>query len=428
MDKNLLWVWLSLSCTPGSQTFKKLIDSFGSVEAIYEANDKQINSAINPRSSDRSSLLDKDIAKAKKILEFCTQKKVGIVTYGDKEYPNALRSIENPPVLLYYRGKLPDFNNSISIGVVGTRSLSPYGRKCAYELSYDLAKSGAIIVSGMALGIDGVAHTGAITAEKPTVAVLGCGINICYPNEHLGLAREIVKLGCVITEYPPDTRPAKFNFPCRNRIISGLSQGLLLVEGGERSGALITARNAKEQGRRVYAVPGNVGSKNSEASNLLLKNGAKLTTSAEDIICDFEATGPVLLNRFNLEKVRPNINVAMRNSGVSALTADDYSFAPPTMQPRAPQRIEHTSVQSEPVAPATEVNVAPQDGASGEFAFDKVALKVYKRIPEGVECSFESLSGDGITVADVATAVLKLQVGGFVTVYPGDTVSRKFKS
>ena len=428
MDKNLLWVWLSLSCTPGSQTFKKLIDSFGSVEAIYEANDKQINAAIDPRSSDRSSLVDKDITKAKRVLEFCTQKRVGIVSYGDDAYPNALRTIPNPPVLLYYRGKLPDFNNSISIGVVGTRSISPYGRKCAYELSYDLAKAGAIVVSGMALGIDGVAHTGAITAEKPTVAVLGCGINICYPNEHLGLAREIVKLGCVITEYPPDTRPAKFNFPCRNRIISGISQGLLLVEGGERSGALITARCAKEQSRRVYAVPGNVGSKNSEASNLLLKSGAKLTTSAEDIICDFETPGKPLLNRFNLEKVRPNINVAMRNSGVSALTADDYSFAPPTMQPRAPITSEPARVQSEPTPPSPPLNDASQENSSSEFTFDKIALKVYKRIPEGVECSFESLSGDGITVADVATAVLKLQVGGFVTVYPGDTVSRKFKS
>lgn len=423
MDKMLLWIWLSLACKPGSQSFKKLYEKFGSVEAIYNATDREINSAIDPRSSDRAALTQKELDKSKSVLEFCTSKRVGIVTYEDSSYPIALRSIPNPPVLLYYRGTLPNFNKSVSIAVVGTRSLSSYGRKCAYELSYDLAKSGALIVSGMALGIDGIAHTGAIAAGAPTVAVLGCGINVCYPQEHLGLAREIVKCGCVITEYPPHTKPMKFNFPCRNRIISGISQGTLLVEGGERSGALITARNAKEQGRKVYAVPGNVGSKNSEASSLLLKNGAKLVTSAEDIICDFEKCGEALLNRFNLKNARTDINLAMRNSGASAITADDLSF------PRSSQRQAFRSIAPKNHNTPVSETHSGRDSSdnSSEFQFDKLALTVYKRIPEGVECSFDELAGDGITVCDVASALLKLQVGGFVTIYPGDTVTRKFK-
>lgn len=428
MDKRLLWVWLSLACTPGSQTFKKLYDKFGSVEAIYEATDKQINSTINPRSSDRAAVTEKELDKAKLVLDFCISKQVGIVTYEDDAYPKTLRSIDNPPVLLYYRGILPDFKKHISIGVVGTRKLSSYGRKCAYELSYDLACSGAIIVSGMAKGIDGVAHTAALSAGMPTVAVLGSGINVCYPKEHLQLAREIVKCGCVITEYPPFAKPLGFHFPCRNRIISGIPQGVLLIEGTERSGALITATRAKEQGKLVYAVPGNVGSKNSEASNIMLKDGAKLTTCAEDIISDFENHGEALLNRFKLKEHRPDLYEAMRNSGASAITADDFSFAPKIKRPPVGIDNAPTTGATLRVAAAPELKKSePNTEEAPAFGFDKIALTVYKRIPEGVECSFESLAGDGIDVRDVAKAVLKLQIGGFVTVYPGDTVARKFK-
>lgn len=428
MDNRLLWVWLSLACTPGSQTFKKLYDKFGSVEAIYEATDKQINSAINPRSSDRAAVTEKELDKAKAVLDFCISKQVGIVTYEDDAYPKTLRSIVNPPVLLYYRGSLPDFNKYISIGVVGTRKLSSYGRKCAYELSYDLACSGAIIVSGMAKGIDGVAHTAALAAGMPTVAVLGSGINVCYPKEHLQLAREIVKCGCVITEYPPFAKPLGFHFPCRNRIISGIPQGVLLIEGTERSGALITATRAKEQGKLVYAVPGNVGSKNSEASNIMLKDGAKLTTCAEDIISDFENHGEALLNRFKLKEHRPDLYEAMRNSGASAITADDFSFTPKIKRPPVGIDNAPTTGATLRVAAAPELKKSePNTEEAPAFGFDKIALTVYKRIPEGVECSFESLAGDGIDVRDVAKAVLKLQIGGFVTVYPGDTVARKFK-
>ncbi len=432
MDKRILWIWLSLACTPGSHTFAKLYEKFKSLEAIYSATDKEINSAIDPKSSDRIALLDKELDKANEIFDFCQRMNVGIVTYEDTSYPQALRKIPNPPVLLYYRGSLPDFNKYISIAVVGTRNLTSYGRQNAYNLSYDLAKSGALIVSGMALGIDGMAHTAALTADMPTVAVLGSGINICYPSGHLKLAREIVKRGCVITEYPPNTKPFAYNFPCRNRIISGISNALLLIEGTERSGALITARTAKEQGKSVYALPGNVGSKTSEASNLLLKNGAKLATSAEDIIADYEKSGYALLNRFNLLPDRPNINTAMKEFGTEAITADDDIFTPSRKRITKSKDLEN--IQDSNNSSNTENNTLKSNNANTSndtataFHFDATALKIYKRIPEGVECSYDSLTGDGIDARDVATAVLKLQIGGFVTIHPGDFVSRKFKA
>ena len=431
--EELYWLWLSLAVSPGSHSFKKLLNKFKTVEEIYKATDKMINSAIDPKSSDRAALIDKSLDKATEVRDFCKKMNIGIVTYGDELYPDSLRKIPNPPVLLYYRGKLPKFGDYVSLSVVGTRYPTSYGRKNAFELSYDLARAGALIVSGMAIGVDGVAHASAIAAGMPTVAVLGCGINVCYPKIHLSLAREIVKCGCVITEYPPNTEPIGNHFPRRNRIIAGLTQATILIEGAEKSGALITARIAKENGRRVYAVPGNVNNKMSAAANLLIKDGASAVTSAEDVIKDFEKQGRVLLNRFNLSKTRPNIHSVLKAASVSAVTPDDDIFVPSrkritTKEERAIEVQKKEIPKS--VAPKEIKNkneAQKNNDAPSSAVFDAVALKVYKRIPEGVECSYDSLTGDGVTISDVATAVLKLQIMGFVTVYPGDFVSRKFK-
>ena len=326
--EELYWLWLSLAVSPGSHSFKKLLNKFKTVEEIYKATDKMINSAIDPKSTDRKGLIDKSLDKATEVRDYCKRMNIGIVTYADDLYPESLRQIPNPPVLLYYRGKFPKFNDYVSIGVVGTRYPTSYGRKNAYEISFDLARAGALIVSGMAIGVDGVAHASALAAGMPTVAVLGSGINVCYPKIHLSLAREIVKCGCVITEFAPNTEPIGNHFPRRNRIIAGLTQATLLIEGAEKSGALITARIAEENGRKIYAVPGNVNNKMSAAANLLIKSGASAVTSAEDVIKDFEKQGRVLLNRFNLSKTRPNIHSVLKAASVSAITPDDDIFTP----------------------------------------------------------------------------------------------------
>ena len=431
--EELYWLWLSLAISPGSHSFKKLLKKFKTIEEIYKATDKMINSAIDPKSSDRAGLIDKSLDKATEIRDFCKKMNIGIVTYADELYPESLKEIPNPPVLLYYRGTLPKFNDYVAVSVVGTRYPTSYGRKNAYELSYDLARAGALIVSGMAIGVDGVAHASALAAGMPTVAVLGSGINVCYPKIHLSLAREIVKNGCVITEYPPNTEPIGNHFPRRNRIIAGLTQATLLIEGGEKSGALITARIAEENGRKVYAVPGNVSNKMSVAANLLIKNGAAAVTSAEDVIKDFEKQGRALLNRFNLSKARPNIHEVLKAASVSAITPDDDIFTPSrkrvtTKEQRVKEAEKKDANKSiAPIAPTENKAQSNYDDTLPQGMFDAIALKVYKRIPEGAECSYESLAGDGVTISDVATAVLKLQIMGFVTVYPGDFVSRKFK-
>lgn len=418
MQNLIYWIWLSLACTPGSQTFANLLSKFDDAKEVYDADDSAIASAVTSRSRDYEALTSKDLEQAQLILDFCTSKNVGILTYADDRYPDSLRDIPTPPVLLYYRGILPDFSTLFSVAVVGTRRLTEYGKKNAFNIAYDLARAGATVISGMAIGIDAVAHAGALAAGKTTVAVIGSGIDVCYPKEHRPLAREIVKTGCVFTEYPPGSRPDGHNFPVRNRIISGLSKVTLVIEGKERSGALLTARHAKEQGRTVYAVPGNVGNPNSEVCNLLLKNGARVCTCADDIVRDFEMSSLGKLNPFELAKSAPvNMPEVLSMLKIACVTKDDPIFK--TSRSKAPK---DPSPREESI-PAVEQ--AAQPAPNPDFSsFDAKALKIYKKIPLGEECTIESLADAELTMRDVMKGLLKLEMGRFITVLPGEKVRR----
>lgn len=420
IDERIYWIWLSCACTPGSTTFKKLLSSTGSAYEIYALDSSRLSAIITSRSKDYPALTDKSLDRATEIFEYCVNKNIGIVTYGDREYPSILKDIPTPPVLLYYRGKLPDFDREFAVSVVGTRLLSDYGRKNAFMISYDLARSGALIVSGMAIGIDGVAHAGALSAGKPTVAVIGSGIDVLYPTAHGKLAREIVKEGCVLTEFAPGTRPDKFNFPVRNRIISGLSSATLVIEGKERSGALLTARHAREQDRVVYALPGNVGNPNSQLSNLLIRNGAILCTAADDIVRDFEIKSKGRLNPHKLAENAPvNMNEALSYLKVACVTPADDIFKPSRTRKNAS---ETASVEKEPL----QKQEIPKVETPDMLGFDKTAIAIYKRIPVGEECAVESLVGDEFSMRDVMKGLLKLEMGRFITMLPGERVRRNF--
>lgn len=427
MHKLVYWLWLSLACTPGTATFPRLIEKFGDAKSIYDADSKSIARCIDPRSSDRVRLDDKSLDKAQEILDYCRRLRIGLLSYDDEKYPKQLKEIQSPPVILYYRGVLPDFNSAFCVSIVGTRSLSDYGRRNTFKISYDLASAGATIVSGMAMGIDGVAHAGALEADKPTVAVIGSGIDICYPNQHLALAREIVKTGCVITEFPPHTPPTKHNFPIRNRIISGLSAATVVIEGKERSGARITAGYALEQKRKLYALPGNIGSENSEVTGMLLKNGAQALTSADDIVRDFQDAYPKVINPFNLKTKLPvDIMESLSRYSVVAVCAGDDIFPEvPSRRPRRKSESEayqkrETKVEKNDVVVDNDNEVAP--------CIDSLAFEVYKKIPTSGECSVESLVDSNISLRDVMKCLLKLEMGHFIKMLPGDRVSRKFKS
>lgn len=206
------------------------------------------------------------------------------ISLNDSKYPLLLSKISDPPSFLFYEGELPK-KDDILIAIVGSRACSAYGRQVAYELSFNLAKEGIVIVSGLALGIDSIAHQAALDAKGRTVAVLGCGLDIIYPSSHQKLAKEIIKKeGAIVSEFSPGTPPLPHHFPLRNRIISGISVATVVVEAALRSGALITARYALEQGREVFAVPGPVYSQNSQGTNNLIKMGASPVTSFEDVM------------------------------------------------------------------------------------------------------------------------------------------------
>ena len=421
MNDIVYWIWLSLCCTPDTSTFPKLLERFSGAKEIYEASDKEISSCLGHNSSDRSALLKRDLERAHSIYSFCEKRGVGLLSYASEKYPASLRNIKTPPVLLYYRGKLPDFDKLFLVSVVGTRSLSDYGRRYAFKISYDLASSGATVVSGMAMGIDGVALAGAISAGGTTVAVLGSGIDVCYPEGHLTLAREIVKCGCVMTEYAPGTSPGRYNFPKRNRIISGLCAATLVIEGREKSGALITARCAKEQGRAVYAMPGNIGSPNSEVSNLLLKNGARLCTCADDIVRDFESLYPGVLNPFNLSpNVKVDIMAELSRLSVIAVCQSDDIFTPPRTRKKS------AHIEPKPEAPNSTDTIDLPSNEPPE-SFDPKALKIYKRIPVDGDCPIESLVDDEISLREVMKLLLKLEMGNFISMLPGESVQRKAK-
>ena len=279
------WLWLSLKLNNQNSVFQRLLDAFGnSPRKIYDANENDLRRYGILSDGQINALLNKDLSEAISICNYCKWNNIGIMNYGDSVYPESLKSMKNPPILLYYMGNLPNLNNKVCVSVVGTRKMTEYGMRSGYKIAYELASAGAVVVSGMALGIDSIAHAGAIGGKGTTIAVLGCGIDVIYPKQHRKLRKYICENGAVITAYHPGTPAYKNNFPERNAIISALSEGTLIVEAPMRSGALITADCAAEQSRTIYALPGSIEEPMSEGPNYLIKNGALAITSARDIL------------------------------------------------------------------------------------------------------------------------------------------------
>ena len=303
-DRRLLWLWLSLACGPASPTAERLLDHFETVEAIYEAGADDY--AAVPRIEKRvlEKLTDKSLLTAGEVNAYCQNEGIGILTLDSPLYPSRLARIRRKPILLYYKGILTELDREVCIAEVGTRSMTEYGSRAAYSVAYDMAKAGAVVVSGMAKGVDGMAHRGALDAGGYTVAVLGCGIDRAYPAEHAGLMQDIIRQGLVLTEYEPFSKPEGWHFPQRNRVISGLSLAAVVVEAPTGSGALITARTALEQGRDVYALPGKVGEHNSIGTNELIREGASLVTGAADILTVYQPFYPGKINLNHLTEIR----------------------------------------------------------------------------------------------------------------------------
>lgn len=291
------WIWLAHR--PGLRDWMKirLLNHFSDPEDIFFADREAYSAVENLTVEALEGLEDKDLTAAQEILDRCERENLQILTYQEEGYPARLKNIFDPPTVLYYKGSLPNLNAAPVIGVVGTRSASPYGIQTARQMGGEIGACGGVVVSGLAKGIDSAAMSGALNAGGTVVGVLGCGADIVYPASNKALFRDVERYGCILSEFAPGTPPAKWTFPKRNRIISGLSNGVLVVEAPEKSGALITARLAAEQGRDVFAVPGNVNQSGCIGSNRLMQDGAMVAMSGWDVMREYESQYPDVVHK-----------------------------------------------------------------------------------------------------------------------------------
>ena len=288
------WLALGRIRGVGGVSFKKITARFADPAAVFRASAAELAEIEGLHRELIHSIANfNDWAEIDKEIQRARAAGIKMIPFSDAAYPGSLRAIADPPPLLYVKGELRD-NDSKAIAIVGSRSASDYGRRIARDLARGLASFGFTVVSGMARGIDGMAHESALQAGGRTLAVLGSGVDRAYPPEHEMLYRRISENGAVISELPMGARPIAFNFPARNRLISGLSLGVVVVEATEKSGSLITASLAAEQGREVFAVPGEAGASRSRGSHRLIRQGAKLVETVEDII---EEIAPQLSRR-----------------------------------------------------------------------------------------------------------------------------------
>lgn len=323
------WLWLTNLRGLSNQTRLALLRHFGTPEDIYYADEGEILLTEGITRQQAALLADHDLTAANRILADCQRLNISLLTLQDAAYPSRLKNIYDPPCLLYYKGRMPAFDEEAAIAVVGTRDCTPYGVACAEKLSFGLASGGALIVTGLAAGVDSAAARGALRASGTVAGVVGNGLDVTYPYENRYLYEDVAAAGVLISEYPPGTRPAASHFPVRNRILSGLALATLVVEAPERSGALITANTALEQGRDVFAVPGPIDAENSVGCNRLIRDGAGLVSEAWDILREYEARFPDKL-RQKESREEPEV------LGYQARQKEEPRAVPPSLDPADP--------------------------------------------------------------------------------------------
>jgi len=394
------WIWFV--CLQGitPEQKRELLKMFPDPEDLYHAELEDGDPNYPPQVI--QALSEKDLTQACQIGRQCKEKNIRAVTYGDTAYPERLRSIGDPPLLLYYKGELPHFDAQPVIGVVGTRKATATGKSAARDIAQELAACGALVVSGGAAGIDSEAHLGALAEGVPTVAVLGCGVDVVFPKTNRKLFEKIEGNGCLISEYPPGTPSLPWHFPERNRIISGLSNGILVVEAPEKSGALITARTALEQGRDVFAVPGAVNSFASTGSNGLLREGAGAVLSGWDILKDYETQFPGVRQRQPTHKI-PDAQQIFRVATEIQLPVCDKNS------------VDNSALN------------AYSDQGSGANENDTLTQKLLKCIgPEPVSVD-DVIAQVQAPAAEVLSVLTKMALMGKILNHPGRMVSLKRK-
>ncbi len=410
MEHELSWIELSECLGARCIHFRPLLEAFGSPEAILAASEERLKEAAPELSKTaRKAILNRaNAARADKILSYCRRTKdVHVYPFDHEKYPSAFRELADPPVLIYCEGTLPDLDTLATVGVVGSRESDAYGEQVAYTMSFELAAAGAVIVSGMAEGIDSVAAAGALAAGGATVSVLGCGIDRTYPNHHKRLRSECLLRGAVITEYAPGTPPNGYNFPIRNRLIAALSRVVLLPQAREGSGALITARHAALYGREIFVVPGDITRVCSAGSNQLLQAGARVALDAEDLLYALSPTYHETLSFKDMEEATQH--AAYDENVLRRLGIRDAS----ERKKRAGQK------KREKAPEKADVTEREKSGNSPDLSMlDARRRALYDALPDG-KFSPDALVTAEISVSDVLSALTLFEVYGLVRVHRG---------
>lgn len=403
------WIWLSTRPHMNDRDRLSVLSHFGSPEDIYFADSAAYADVEGMTKQIAESLQEKDLHEAGAILQQCVDLGIHICTYNDGAYPARLKNIADPPMVLYYVGHLPDLDGTPVIAAVGTRKASAYGLNVAKRIGGQLARCGAIVVTGMAEGNDGAAAAGALTAGGTVVGVLGSGVDIVYPACNRGLFADVERHGCLISEFPPGTEPFRWNIPRRNRIISGLSNGVLVVEAPQTSGALITARQAADQGRDVFVVPGNVDVPSCIGSNALLREGAIPVRNGWDIVSEYLSLYPEKIRKdagfvqpagyMGVERTEPMVAQKPKKPTVTAKTAENMPKDGIDKQPSQPYYDIQTLTGDQKTIAQLLVN--------GEMLVDDV------------------IAASGMPAADVLSQLTLMEIQGIVVRKPGKRVALK---
>ena len=371
--------WLWLANLPGMSAYMAMryLRAFPSIKSLYLAGEAELRQIPGAKSGEVKLLCQKEIFKAELIEDTCRRTGIQVLCMQDAAYPDRLRNIDDPPLVIYVKGELPPVDDRLTIAVVGTRKCGEYGRETARRIGSELAAHGAVIVTGLADGIDAAAAEGALRNGGSVIGVLGCGADIVYPAKNRELFAAVERCGALVSEFPPGTPAVGWHFPVRNRIISGLSLGVTVVEAPMKSGSLITASRAQEQGRDVFVVPGTVNDPNFQGSNALIRDGAQLIFGGTDILEEYRFRYPELLREY-----RPSQQPVRGNATDCALDkreSEDYSSLEEQLE-----------------------------------SLTEPELKLVGTLAEGVFYPDELLRRSGLSASDGMAALTMLEIKGYV--------------
>lgn len=429
MYNAVCWVAMQLVFGYGNSRAMEVLQYFDDLNDFFKADESKLKAMRLLTPAELVRLKKVDFSEAENIVSYCGQKGYKILTPQSEDYPKRLMRIKNPPCALYVSGNLPNLDDELALAMVGTRNCTKNGIIVGSVLSYRLAEAGAIIISGGAVGIDTACSRGAVAVNKPSVIVLGCGLDYPYLLKNRKIRDDVVKNGAVISEFPPKTAPSKTTFPIRNRIMSALSNGVVLIEAPEKSGALITVNCALEQGKDVFVLPGDITNKNYVGNNHLLQEGANAVYTPKDILTEYASEYPHKLYLRNaaipLAEDRLFINMYNKNRSVP----DDKFMHGTRRKEYAKRDNDNTAAQSVERAAQNPVKYADKQGNNKavmtfslpdlNFDTDETVKKVYNCFTNRAATVDILIQKSGMPANDVLYALTELEMNGAIDALPG---------